>query len=335
MYYFKCKYITLFFIYKILIILVSKLSIPTMDTSQINALGDLVYNDRDISPAQLKVTSRQINYWLDNKIVPFVERQQVVENTSIKANEPSEGKVTTKTKWIRLNLAQAVWVCIVKELLSFGVTIEQLKELALSVWQKPREEKYADKVFEDHIAKNLLDEYNSSILKSFLEDEMAMKYHFRTIINPFTDLVKSSILREGMPHAMLYAPKTNDYVFHSGDNGLFLELGSTFLEHPMVCIPLMPILSKVLAIDFGNKKKDLNYLNNIEKQIRDIVVFKKPKAVHIAFEDGYIKPITVTEQHKTREALSRYILENKIAKGSKLLIDIRNQDNYKITLIKK
>ncbi|MBU3822929.1 hypothetical protein KO566_12730 [Flavobacteriaceae bacterium XHP0103] len=306
-----------------------------MDTSQINALGDLVYNDRDISPAQLKVTSRQINYWLDNKVLPFVERQQVVENSSIKANEPGGAKSATKTKWVRLNLAQAVWACIVKELLSFGVSMEQLKELAHSVWQKPRKEKYADKVFRDHIAKNLLDEHNNAMLKSFLEDEMAMKHHFRTIINPFTDLVKSAILREAIPHAMLYVPKTNDYVFHSGDNGLFLELGSAFLEHPMVCIPLMPILSKVLAVDFGNKKKDLGYLNDIENQIRDIVVFKKPKAVHIAFEEGHIKPITVNEQHKSREALSRYILENKIAKGSKLLIDIRNQDNYKITLIKK
>ena len=56
--------------------------------------------------------------------------------------------------------------------------------------------------------------------------------------------------------------------------------------------------------------------------------------IEIAFEAEHIKPITLTEQHKSREALARYILENKIAKGAKLLIDIRSQDNYKLTLIK-
>ena len=91
---------------------------------------------------------------------------------------------------------------------------------------------------------------------------------------------------------------------------------------------------KVLAVDFGNKKKELSYLSEIEKQIRDIVVFKKPKIVEIAFENENIKPIVVTEQHKTREQLARYILEHKIAKGAKLLIEIRAQGNYKLTLIK-
>jgi hypothetical protein len=102
----------------------------------------------------------------------------------------------------------------------------------------------------------------------------------------------------------------------------------------MLSIPLIPILAKVLAVDFGNKKKELSYLSEIEKQIRDIVVFKKPKIVEIAFENENIKPIIVTEQHKTKEQLARYILEHKIAKGAKLLIDIRAQGNYKLTLIK-
>ena len=97
----------------------------------------------------------------------------------------------------------------------------------------------------------------------------------------------------------------------------------------------IPIISKILTIDFGNTKKELSYLTDIEKQIRDIVIFKKPKNVVIAFEENHIKPITITEEHKTRELLSQYILENKIAKGSKLLIDIRSQDNYILTLIKK
>ncbi len=306
-----------------------------MNELEIIELGNNIYNERDISPAQLGVTSRQINYWIDKAVVPFVEKQQPKATENKKRNTLNI-KTENKTKWIRLNLSQAVWVCIVKELLSFGVSIEQLAELAKSVWQKPREDKYADNVFSSHINNNIhqISNENINLIKKTLADELLMEHHFRTIINPFTDMVKSAFKRETLPHSMLYVSETNDYDFIIGGNKLILDLGSVYLKHPMICLPMAPIISKVLAVDFGNEKKDLTYLTHIEKQIRDIVVFKRPKIIEIAFEAEHIKPITLTEQHKSREALARYILENKIAKGSKLLIDIRSQDNYKLTLIK-
>ena len=306
-----------------------------MKELEIIALGNNLYNESDISPAQLGVTSRQINYWIDKAVVPFVEKQQPKEVEN-KKKDTLKTKKENKTKWIRLNLSQAVWVCIIKELLSFGASIEQLAELAESVWQKPRENKYADSVFKSHIKNNIhqISNENINLLKSTLSQEVLMEHHFRTIINPFTDMVKSAFNREALPHSMLYVPETNDYNFAIGGNELILDLASVYLKHPMICLPMAPIISKVLAVDFGNEKKELTYLTDIEKQIRDIVVFKRPKVIEIAFEAEHIKPITLTEQHKSREALARYILENKIAKGSKLLIDIRSQDNYKLTLIR-
>ena len=47
-----------------------------MKELEIIALGNNIYNESDISPAQLGVTSRQINYWIDKAVVPFVEKQQ-------------------------------------------------------------------------------------------------------------------------------------------------------------------------------------------------------------------------------------------------------------------
>ncbi|WP_166968037.1 hypothetical protein [Yeosuana marina] len=307
-----------------------------MNESEIIELGDFVYNVRDISPAQLGVTSRQINYWLDKAVVPFVQKQQSKEDSPKEMDTIINENDVTKTKWIRLNLSQAVWVCIVKELLSFGVSIKKLAELAKLVWQKPREDKYADDVFKYHIRDNKhhLSKETINSLKNALKDEILMEHYYRTIINPFTDMIKSAFKRETLPHSMLYVSETNDYTFIVGGTELILDLSSVYLQHPMICLPLAPIISKVLAVDFGNEKKDLTYLTNIEKQIRDIVVFKRPKVIEIAFQENHIKPITLTEQHKSREALARYILENKIAKGSKLLIDIRSQDNYKLTLIK-
>jgi hypothetical protein len=308
-----------------------------MSTSETINIGDLVYDQRDISPALLDVTSRQINDWINSKIVPFTELP-VEDDSKNEIEAALAGKVPPrKTKWMRLNLAQAVWVSIVRELFKLNIPLETLQELSKKVWQAPRAEKYADEVFKYHIEKNPngFPDEELNKLKSRLKDELLMEYYYRTILNPFTDMIKSVIDRRGMPHTMLYVPKTSDYDFRYDDNSLIIDLSSVYLQHPMISLPMNPIISQVLAIDFENNKKDLPYLTDVERQIRDIVVFKRPKVVEIAFEDDHIKPIVVTEEHKSREELAEYILRHKIAKGSKLLIDIRSQDNYKITLIKK
>jgi hypothetical protein len=295
-----------------------------MNETNIIALSEYIYTIKDISPKQLGITSRQINYWIDNKATPFFERQHKIFDNK-----------KDKKKWIRLNLIQAVWACIIKDLLSLGTPIEDLEILAEKVWNKPRSEKYADKVFEDHLNRKIdpLSEDAQQTIKSYLKDENLMEKEFRTAINPFTDMIKSIILTEGLPHSMIYVPKTIDHEFLMNETGLMIKLSSTYMENAIVSIPIVPIISKVLAIDFNNPKKELSYLSDIEKQIRDIVVFKRPKIVEIAFEKGHIKPIIISEQHKGFEDLVRLILKNKIKAGSKLLIEIRSQGNYKLTLI--
>ena len=294
-------------------------------------LGQKVFDTNLINPSVLNITSRRINYWIDKKLMPFTERQEI-------STKKTQYDRKSERKWVRLSLAQSVWAYIIDELLSYKISLEKLEKLTEDVWQKPRVERYADKVLKNHIDKNPvgLSEKSLQELISFLQDEMHMENYIRTIINPFTDAIKSAFTKRDLPHSLLYAPESNSHAIHSGDQALILDLGSKFMQSTMICIPLVPIMARVMASEFNDERKtDLYYLNNIERQIRDIVVFKKPKEVVIAFENDSIKPITVTEQHKTREKLARYILENKIKKGSKLLIDIRSSGNYKITLIQK
>lgn len=294
-------------------------------------LGQKVFDTNLINPSVLNITSRRINYWIDKKLMPFTERQEI-STKKMQYDRKSE------RKWVRLSLAQSVWAYIIDELLSYKISIEKLEKLTEDVWQKPRVERYADKVLKNHIDKNPvgLSEKSLQELISLLQDEMHMENYIRTIINPFTNAIKSAFTKRDLPHSLLYAPESNSHAIHYGDQALILDLGSKFMQSTMICIPLVPIMARVMASEFNDERKtDLYYLNNIERQIRDIVVFKKPKEVVIAFENGSIKPITVTEQHKTREKLARYILENKIKKGSKLLIDIRSSGNFKITLIQK
>lgn len=309
-----------------------------MTTQTIINIGNEVFNQRNISPTQLGISSKNVNHWIRKNIIPFVPVEQSSYLKEREANTDNGEDQKAKPKWIRLNLAQAVWVSIVNELYNFKVQEDQLEILAYQIWQKPREEKYADSVIKHHIKSNPLNlsKYEIDKLKSNLKDEVLMEYYFRTIMNPFTEIVKSAFYREQLPHNFLFVPKTNDYMFHYGGLDLTLNLSSIYMQKPMVCIPIVPILSKILLNEFENKKiKDLLYLSNVEKQIRDIVVFKRPKVIELAFQDNKIETILVTEDHKSREELANYILTNKIQKGSKLLIDIRSNDNYKITLIKK
>ena len=217
-----------------------------MIENEVKKIGDILFDERDISPSQLKdVTSRQINYWIENAIVPFVQNYQLLDNdTSADKNYFEKGDKPTKNRWVRLNLAQAVWVSIVKELLSFGVSIENLKDLARKVWHEPREDKYADDIFKKHIKHNRLGLSAESIegLKLHLKDEIIMNNYFRTIINPFTEMIKSVILRKGHPHSLLYIPETKEFEFFAGNNDLILKLGSTYLEHSIICLPIIFLL---------------------------------------------------------------------------------------------
>lgn len=299
-------------------------------SKQIVDLGNKIYDTNKINPSRLNITSRRINYWIDKNLMPFTDKQEL-------DIEKAQQESTNERKWVRLSIAQAVWACIIDELLNYKIPLEKLEKLTENVWQKPRVEKYADWVLKEHIEKNPngLSAKNIQTLSTNLQDERFM-YLIRMEINPFTDAVKSAFRWRELPHSFLYAPESNTYALHKGNQALILDLGSKFLQSTMICIPLVPILARVMESEFSDERKtDLNYLNNIERQIRDIVVFKKPKEVVIAFDNDSITPITVTQQHKTREQLARYILENKIKKGSKLLIDIRSNGNYKITLIQK
>jgi hypothetical protein len=266
------------------------------------------------TPKKLDISSKKINYWKTEVVLPFFRKQ----------------------KHTKLTIIEAAWLLVLKELSEIGITTEQLKQLSRDVWDKPRKEKYADRFLEEHIndRRSPLSPESKKRLKDVLKDELLMRT-LRTEINPFTVMLKSSLLDSREPHSFIYSPNGGGHttLLHSPE--MFLKLSSKFTERSIINIPMRPILSRLVTMDMEHVDSDLAYLNGLEKQIRDIVVFKRPKAVEIVHEDNRIRPITITEQHKSREELARYILENKIANGSKLVMEIRPQGNYKLTLISK
>ncbi len=284
-----------------------------MDKQTYIQFGELLY-DRRILLKNLKVPSRRVTYWKEKKILPFFEDQ----------------------KHGRMNIPEAIWLLIIQELSDIGINTKRLAQLAHNVWQKPKDEKYADKIINEHIKSNRtdLDENSKAILKNQLSDELLINT-LREELNPYTDMLKSCILQVNLPHSLIYIPNTGEHYFSLNSNELLIKLNSLYSKHSLVCIPILDKLSKIISFDFNSKQKELKYLTDIENQIRQIVLFKKPKIVEIAFDNEHIKPRIITEKHVRQDELADFFLKNKIPKGTKLLIDPRNQDNYKLTLITK
>jgi hypothetical protein len=277
--------------------------------------GESLY-EKYILPKDLGLKSRQISYWRKNKVIPYF--------------------FETHQKHGRMNIPEAIWIMILKELSDIGISTEKLKILSYQVWNVPKKSKNADQVILKYInsKKPLVSETGKASLKDTLSNEMVMDT-LREEINQYTDMLKSCIANVSQPHSMVYSPLTNEHSFLVNDDVLLKKLGSLTFDYPLISIPILGKLSKIISVDLNIKHKKLDYLSDLENQIREIVLFKKPKIVEIAFDDGHIKPRTITEKHLKQDELADFFLKNKIPKGSKLLIDPRSQDNYKLTLITK
>ena len=284
-----------------------------MNDEYYTRFGELI-SKQYILPKHLGISSRQVNYWKERVILPFFE----------------------KDKHGKMNIPQAVWLFCIKELADIGISSEKLTELAEAVWNKPRNEKYADKVLNKSIKdkRNGLSDNAREILSEQLENELIMGT-LRTEINSFTDMVKSCIQYPEQPHAMIYLPKIKKHYFLLNSPELLIKLNSKFSDQTLISIPILNTIRKSIGLDLKSNQKNLEYLTSIENQIREIVVFKQPKIVEIAFDDNHIKPRIITEKHIKQDEIADFFLRNKIPLGTKLLIDVRSQDNYKLTLITK
>lgn len=295
--------------------------------NKIIEIGTIIYDEKDITPSSLGIQNRQLNYWIDKRLIPFVSK--VYENEQDRRSDS-----TTMMKRVRINVSQAVWTCIIDELSNLGQKPRDLFQFGFDVWQKPRNDQYADKVFENHVKKNPLKLSGDllNIIKDSLEDNLLMEHYYRTLINPFTDMIKSVLLREDYPHTLIYVPRTGEHQFVSRSSEILLNLSNTYLQETFISVPLLPIITKVLGVDMSKRKKSLFYLNNIEQQIVQKILHKNPKKIEIVFEGGKIKPIVVREEHKKPEELAKFFLNNKIKPGTDIEIQKRSQGNYIVTL---
>ncbi len=265
-----------------------------------------------IIPTDLGVSSRQVSYWKDRKIFPFL----------------------TKEKKGLMNIPEALWLLIINELSNIGVDSKKLTRLSYEVWMKPYYEKYADTLLKEELANNTdLKKEDKDWLKHFLETEFIMDSVFRREINPFTTAIKTCLKNRGNMISLLYCPSKDEHCFNFNNIELTSKLNNLYYRETIISIPIIPLLSKVIGAEMKDSKNDLNYLTSLENQIRRIVFFDKPKLLEIVLEEeGNKTTHRITEGHKNAAELSSFFLKNKLPLGAKVLIEPRAQGNYKITI---
>ena len=282
--------------------------------------NDLVFkldliDQRYTLPKYFGVSSRMVTYWKSKVVLPFFDTGK-------------KGK---------MNVPQALWVCLIQELSTFGINTTKLAELAKMVWDEPREKGYFKSKLEKHIAflkkQNIVD----SSLKGFefiLNDSRRLHFHGMEI-NPFSDAVIDSILIDKKPMSFYYFPKTGEYHIRDGNKAITEKFLEMINDKAYMCIPLMPFIEQIVSVEFQRVKKDIAYLSQIENQIREIIMFKSPKYIELLVDNDNIKPLIIREDHKKAKQLADFFLNNKLPKTARLLIEPRAQDNYKLTILTK
>lgn len=270
-------------------------------------------DNKGFLPKDINISSRQINYWKERKIVPFFEKE----------------------KKGFMNMAEALWLMIINELSNIGVDSKKLEKLSYDVWEKPFYQKYADKVFEFHLNKkgDSLSDEDKGWLKHFLENEHIMVDAFRRVINPFTDCIKDSLISNRTLYSFIYCPNKEEFIFSKSGLQLNSDLNNIFYGETIISIPFLPHLSKLIGLEIDKINDDIEYLTNVENIIRRTLVYDKPKLIEIeVLVDGKKKICKITESHKKSEELANFFLNTKLPNGSKVTIETRSQGNYKVTV---
>ena len=168
-------------------------------------------------PKYFGISPRMVTYWKAKVVLPFFDT----------------GKKS------KMNVPQALWVCLIQELSEFGINTTKLAELAKMVWHEPRKKGYFKSKLEKHIA--LLEKQKNvdssvEVLKSILNDPLLLHFHGMEI-NPFTDAVIECILVDKKPMSFYYFPKTGEYHIRDGNKAITEKFLDLINDKAYMCIP--------------------------------------------------------------------------------------------------
>ncbi|WP_396143531.1 hypothetical protein [Flavobacterium sp.] len=257
-----------------------------MKSNIFNQLGEII-SFKQYSDSDLLTTSETMNYWRTNDVFPFLK----------------------KNRMALMTLPEALWVSIINELSNVGIPADKIEALTNKIWIEPLFSRYADEALKSAIENKKGEHSQEDVewFKNLLNDEIAMHSVFRRDITPYMDSIKSCLRLERQIVTFIYCPRTEEYLFSYYNKAITSEMNNLFYGETLISIPYLPHLAKLIGLDMERHKEDLQYLSDIENQIRRTIIFDKPKLMEVVVnENGKSKIHSITESHKNQEELAKF-----------------------------
>lgn len=273
-----------------------------------------LYDNRFFTAKDLNISSRTISYWKETQVLTWFP----------------------PFKTGRYSFMEAAWLCVLKFLQKAGLSIELMKKLTVKYIDEPFRQNLAEKLIKNELRQLKIKGEEKSLravrLKECLNSRTDME-KLRREMNDFTGLIQKAI-RTRQPCGIIInqsgEPATYDgSTFNEKENLVHL------LSQFHIVIPLMPILTELISIEFDKNNFDFPLLTPDEKLVlREI---RREDVNSLIIDKNKMKlTIKVT---KEGEINSRQLAE-KIMNGSLngwdgISVSNRNKDTWYIKRTKK
>ncbi len=264
-----------------------------------------------ITPKDLGVSSRKVNYWKSQSLLPYFGGGA----------------------HLRMNIFQAMWFAVVDELTSLGVSSEKVFDLGKFIWKdSPAFDLLIGWV--ESTPNTRVDKAEIERMKLSAKDPI-WRISIDQEINHFTlGLIKLFHVRTRQ-FDFNFFPQSNRWCF----TGVVLNDETfepkAFEQEPRIVIPLAAKFYALIAKELLTTGEASPLLEENLSEMLDLITRKKPTYVDVVINGWSKEFVCVYETTKSVEEIIRYVSENDIPQGSSLVMTKRNASHYKFQIITK
>ncbi len=205
-----------------------------------------LFDNRFFTAKDLAISSRTISYWKETKVLTWFPPH----------------------KTGRFSFMEAAWLGVLKYLQKAGLSIELMKKVTATFIDEPIAQNRAEKLIKAELRKLKKEGKEKSLratrLKESLNSETDM-VKLRREMNDFTGLVQVAI-KTRMPCGIIINHAGKPYTYN-GDTFNRKENLEYLVSEFHIIIPLTPILTELISIEFNKNNYDFPMLSQDEKMV--------------------------------------------------------------------
>lgn len=291
--------------------------INTIDLSTefgVETLMAELYDNRFFTAKDLNISSRTISYWKETQVLTWFP----------------------PFKTGRYSFMEAAWLCVLKFLQKAGLSIELMKKLTVKYIDEPFKQNLAEKLIKNELRQLKIKGEEKSLRAVRLNECLNSKtdmVKLRREMNAFTGLIQKAI-RTRQPCGIIinYSGDATTY-----DGKIFNEKETLvhLLSQFHIVIPLMPILTELISIEFDKNYYEFPMLTPDEKLVLREMRREDVNSVTVDKNNKKINIKVTKEGEINSRGLAEKIMNGSLNGWDGISISNRNNDTWYIKRQKK